>query len=164
MGFEQLAELRNRLRAQAEQAKPAKPKAATTRRKARESVEPVVEAIRRLQKYFPLVFPVNPAPKVPLKLGILGDAAQHLERLGITHEQLTQAIATWCRGSRYWACLVEDAPRLDLNGEFAGKVTAEQAVRARRQASRRPQGQARSARSKPGRHFKGKPEAAGETP
>lgn len=46
----------------------------------------LVEAIWRLQKHFPLAFPVNPAPKVPLKEGILKDAEQHLELLGISSE------------------------------------------------------------------------------
>ncbi|MBH9394255.1 ProQ activator of osmoprotectant transporter prop [Pseudomonas aeruginosa] len=154
MGFEQLAERRDRLRAQAEQAKPAKSaqskaKASPGRAaKKREPVDPEVEAIWRLQRHFPLAFPKNPAPKVPLKQGILEDAQQHLESLGITAEQLKQAIATWCQGNRYWSCMVEDAPRLDLQGQVAGKVTAEQAVYAKRQASRRQRDQMREKRAK----------------
>ncbi len=150
MGFEQLAELRDRLRAQAAQAKPAQTKSSAGRAKKREAVEPGVEAIWRLQRHFPLAFPKSPAAKVPLKQGILQDAQQHLELLGITAEQLKQAIATWCQGSRYWSCMVEDAPRLDLQGQVAGKVTAEQAVYARR---RRLAGSAsRCARSAPSVH------------
>ncbi|HIE1896305.1 TPA: ProQ/FINO family protein [Pseudomonas aeruginosa] len=150
MGFEQLAELRDRLRAQAAQAKPAQTKSSAGRAKKRERepVEPGVEAIWRLQRHFPLAFPKSPAAKVPLKQGILQDAQQHLELLGITAEQLKQAIATWCQGSRYWSCMVEDAPRLDLQGQVAGKVTAEQAVYARRQASRRLREQMREKRAK----------------
>ncbi|MGU0692171.1 ProQ/FINO family protein [Pseudomonas aeruginosa] len=154
MGFEQLAELRDRLRAQAEQAKPAKSaqseaKASSGRTaKKREPVEPEVEAIWRLQRHFPLAFPKNPAPKVPLKQGILEDAQQHLESLGITAEQLKQAIATWCQGNRYWSCMVADAPRLDLQGQVAGKVTAEQALYAKRQASRRQRDQMREKRAR----------------
>ncbi|HAB02790.1 MAG TPA: ProQ activator of osmoprotectant transporter prop, partial [Pseudomonas sp.] len=65
MGFEQLAELRDRLRSEKEQvkaatAKPAKRKPAP-QAKAREQ-DPAVEAIWPLQKHFPLAFPVNPAP------------------------------------------------------------------------------------------------------
>lgn len=44
--------------------------------------------------------------------------------------------------------MVEDAPRLDLQGQVAGKVTAEQAVYARRQASRRQREQMREKRAK----------------
>jgi ProP effector len=95
-----------------------------------------VEAIWRYQKHFPLAFPVNPAPKVPLKQGIFKDAEQHLELLGITSEQLKMGIATWCRGTRYWASLVENALRLDLSGQAAGTVTAAQAQYAKQQASR----------------------------
>lgn len=150
MGFEQLAELRDRLRAEKAQVKtesnerPARrpsPKA-----KPREQ-DPVVEGIRRLQKHFPLAFPVNPAPKVPLKEGILKDAEQHLERLGITGDQLKQSIATWCRGTRYWAAMTENAPRLDLDGQPAGTVTASQAVYAKQQA-RRQRAQARREQAK----------------
>ncbi|UMZ09487.1 ProQ activator of osmoprotectant transporter prop [Pseudomonas sp. MPFS] len=151
MGFEQLAELRDRLRAEQQQVKtdsakqgkrkpPAQPKP-------REQ-DPAVEAIWRLQKHFPLAFPVNPAPKVPLKEGIFKDAEQHLELLGLTSEQLKLGIATWCKGSRYWASMTQDAPRLDLNGQAAGIVTASQALHARQQASRQ-RGQARRKQSKP---------------
>lgn len=104
--------------------------------------DPAVEAIWPLQKNFPLAFPVNPAPKVPLKEGILKDAEQHLELLGITHEQLKLGISTWCRGTRYWASMVENAARLDLNGQSVGTVAATQATHAKQQASRQ-RGQAR---------------------
>jgi ProP effector len=83
-----------------------------------------------------LAFPVNPAPKVPLKEGILKDAEQHLELLGISLEQLKLGISTWCRGARYWASMLENAPRLDLSGQPAGVVTAAQAIHAKQQASR----------------------------
>ena len=81
MGFEQLAELRDRLRAEKVQVKTDSAKQAirkpSEQAKPREQ-DPAVEAIWRLQKHFPLAFPVNPAPKVPLKEGILKDAEQHL--------------------------------------------------------------------------------------
>ncbi|MFJ3681422.1 ProQ/FinO family protein [Pseudomonas sp. NPDC090208] len=151
MGFEQLAELRDRLRAEKAPAKtdkaiPSKPKSSP---KAKPRVlDPTVEAIWPLQKYFPLAFPVNPAPKVPLKEGILKDAEQHLELLGLTHEQLKLGISTWCQGNRYWKSMVENAPRLDLQGEPVGNVTASQALHAKRQASRQ-RGQDRRSRAKP---------------
>ncbi|HEK1009672.1 TPA: ProQ/FinO family protein [Pseudomonas putida] len=138
MGFEQLAGLRDRLRAEKEQAKAPGAKRAerkpSSHSKPREQ-DPAVAAIWPLQKHFPLAFPVNPAPKVPLKEGIFTDAEQHLELLGLTREQLKLGISTWCRGARYWASMVEDAPRLDLNGQVAGVVTAAQARYAKHQAS-----------------------------
>lgn len=151
MGFEQLAELRDRLRAEKQQVR-----AESTKQRKREPAlqtkpreqDPAVEAIWRLQKHFPLAFPVNPAPKVPLKEGILKDAEQHLELLGISSEQLKLGVATWCKGSRYWASMVENAPRLDLCGQPVGSVTAAQALHARQQAKRQ-RGQARRTQSKP---------------
>jgi ProP effector len=145
MGFEQLAELRDRLRAEKQQveqvqqvknesAKPQKRKA-PPKAKPREQ-DPAIEAIWRLQKHFPLAFPVNPAPKVPLKEGILKDAEQHLELLGISLEQLKLGIAAWCRGGRYWSAMTENAPRLDLQGQPVGVVTAPQALHAKQQARR----------------------------
>ncbi|MGV8769550.1 ProQ/FINO family protein, partial [Pseudomonas aeruginosa] len=76
------------------------------------------------------------AAKVPLKQGPLNDAQPQLEILVLHAEQLKPAIGTWCQGSRYRSCLVEDAPRLHLQGQVARKVTAAQAVSARRQAYR----------------------------
>lgn len=66
MGFEQLAGLLDRLRAENEQAKAdsathLKRKSAP-QAKPREQ-DPAVEAIWPLQKHFPLAFPVNPAPR-----------------------------------------------------------------------------------------------------
>ncbi|MEK1904171.1 MAG: ProQ/FinO family protein [Pseudomonas sp.] len=151
MGFEQLAELRDRLRAEKQQVQNDRPKQrkrdSAPQAKPRE-LDPAMEAIWRLQKHFPLAFPVNPAPKVPLKEGILKDAEQHLELLGLTSEQLKLGIATWCKGSRYWASMTENVPRLDLSGQAVGTVTAAQALHAKQQASRQ-RGQARRNQSKP---------------
>ncbi|HLD67944.1 MAG TPA: ProQ/FinO family protein [Pseudomonas sp.] len=151
MGFEQLAELRDRLRAEKEQVTPDNTKQRTRKppqqTKPREQ-DPAVDAIWRLQKHFPLAFPVNPAPKVPLKEGILKDAEQHLELLGVSSEQLKLGIATWCRGNRYWASMTENAPRLDLGGQAVGLVTAAQALYAKQQAKRQ-RVQARRSQSKP---------------
>ncbi|AXI60064.1 ProQ activator of osmoprotectant transporter prop [Pseudomonas kribbensis] len=152
MGFEQLAELRDRLRAEKEPQKSDSVK--QPKRKSSSQGKPsvqdlAVEAIWPLQKHFPLAFPVNPAPKVPLKEGILKDAEQHLESLGLTTEQLKLGISTWCRGTRYWASMVENAPRLDLSGQPVGIVTATQAKHAKQQASRqRAQDRRNRAKSK----------------
>ncbi|MBC9251558.1 ProQ activator of osmoprotectant transporter prop [Pseudomonas alcaligenes] len=151
MGFEQLAELRDRLRAEKEQVAPESTKQRKRKpapqTKPREQ-DPAVEAIWRLQKHFPLAFPVNPAPKVPLKEGILKDAEQHLELLGISSEQLKLGIAAWCQGSRYWSSMTENAPRLDLSGQAVGAVTAAQALHAKQQAQRQRR-QARRTQAKP---------------
>jgi ProP effector len=150
MGFEQLAELRDRLRAEKEPPKADGAKQIKRRAPAQakpRNLDPAVEAIWPLQKHFPLAFPVIPAPKVPLKEGILKDAEEHLELLGLSSEQLKLGISTWCRGARCWACMVENAPRLDLSGQQTGVVTATQALHAMQQASRQ-RGQGRRARAK----------------
>ncbi|MFP6850810.1 MAG: ProQ/FinO family protein [Pseudomonas sp.] len=158
MGFEQLAELRDRLRAEKEQVKTDSPKQRirkpSLKTKPREQ-DPAVEAIWLLQKHFPLAFPVTPAPKVPLKEGILKDAEQHLELLGISSEQLKQGMATWCRGSRYWLSMTENAPRLDLSGQAVGSVTAAQALHAKQQAKRH-RGQVRRKQAKTKDHVQEK--------
>lgn len=151
MGFEQLAELRDRLRAEKVQVKPEstkQPKRKPSPQSKLREQDPAVEAIWLLQKHFPLAFPVSPVPKVPLKEGIFKDAEQHLELLGITSEQLKLGIATWCRGSRYWASMTENAPRLDLNGQATGLVTMAQALHSKHQAKRQ-RVQARRNQAKP---------------
>ena len=145
MGFEQLAALRDQL-AKKPDPKPAaktksdpKPAAKNPRPRRpapppepRKPVDPVVLTIGKLQKRFPLAFPRNPAPKVPLKIGIFEDLMAHSQELGVSEAELREALKTWCRGSRYWACLVEDAARVDLAGVEAGRVQAADATRALR--------------------------------
>jgi ProP effector len=95
-------------------------------------VDPVVKSIGRLQKRFPNAFPKNPAPKLPLKVGIFEDLVVHAKELSLSEAELRDAIKTWCRGSRYWKCLVEGAARVDLSGAEAGQVTAQEAAGAQR--------------------------------
>ena len=138
MGFEQLASLREQLAQQAiaekiqkqqekipEQDKKSQPAAKTP-------VNPVVRTIGQLQKRFPIAFPKNPAPKVPLKIGIHNDLLEQSEQLGISKKDLRDAIKTWCWGNRYWACIIEDAIRVDLEGNETGRVTKENQLQARK--------------------------------
>jgi ProP effector len=97
----------------------------------------VVLAIGKLQKRFPLAFPRKPAPKVPLKIGIFEDLVKHGQDLGLSESELREAISTWCRGTRYWTCLVDGAARVDLAGAAAGVVLPRDASRARRLRSAR---------------------------
>ena len=66
-----------------------------------------------------------------MKVGIMADLLAHAEELGLSERELKNAIKVWCRGSRYWSCLVEGAPRVDLSGKPVGEVTSADAVRAR---------------------------------
>jgi ProP effector len=124
MPFSELASFRDQLAQQAaaekianQKLKPAQPAKNTT------PVDPVVLIIGRLQKQFPIAFPKNPAPKVPLKLGIHKDLFELSESMGISKIELREAIKTWCAGSRYWRCAVDGAVRFDLEGNAAGCVT-----------------------------------------
>ncbi|WP_309243922.1 ProQ/FinO family protein [Caballeronia sp. EK] len=89
-----------------------------------------MHTIGKLQKRFPLAFPKNPAPKVPLKVGIFEDLMKHAEELKLNEKELRSAIKVWCRGNRYWTCLVQGASRIDLAGEKAGEVSTADAERA----------------------------------
>lgn len=166
MGFEQLAALKDQLAKQAEReraekasrtrrpapatkAKPAKPATEAKPAKPTKPVEPVVLAIAKFQKRFPLAFPRKPAPKVPLKIGIFEDLVKHAQELGLSELELRDAIRTWCRGTRYWACLVEGAARVDLAGAATGQVLARDASRALQlKSGRGPRTAATSANAK----------------
>ncbi|WP_019448409.1 ProQ/FinO family protein [Cupriavidus sp. BIS7] len=150
MGFEQLAALKAKLTEQAKseaRAKTPRPRKAPAEQAKSESraktprprqapasnpatrVDPVVHTIGKLQKQFPKAFPKNPAPKVPLKIGIFEDLLTHAKSLSLTEAELRDAIRTWCRGARYWACLTEGAQRVDLAGQEVGSVTEADARR-----------------------------------
>lgn len=129
MGFKQLASLRDQLAQQAAAEKAAKqPKQKTSPAKKAGPVDPVVLVIGQLQKQFPNAFPKNPAPKLPLKIGIHRDLLEQSETLGISKKALREAIKVWCCGNRYWDCVVEGAVRVDLKGESVGVVTKEEAT------------------------------------
>ncbi|MEQ4618312.1 MAG: ProQ/FINO family protein [Corticimicrobacter sp.] len=159
MGFEQLAALKEQLAAQAaekrqQSRKPApagKPrserpardgKAAArpqrpAQRREQPDVDPVVLTISKLQRLYPKTFPKKPEPKVALKIGILQDLLAQADSLKLTEEEIRAAIKTWCEGSRYWSCMIEDAVRINLQGEAEGQVTAPEAVRAKQLSARR---------------------------
>jgi ProP effector len=109
-----------------------RPRPAAKKDNASPPVDPVVHTIGKLQKKFPNAFPKNPAPKLALKVGILQDLLTHAADLRLTEQELRDAIATWCKGNRYRASLVQGAPRVDLMGEKAGEVTSGEAAHARR--------------------------------
>ena len=159
MGFEQLAALKEQLAKQAKAESRAKTRRAPPKASARPAkpvnepvkpVDPVLQAIVKLQKRFPATFPKNPAPKVPLKIGIFEDLLPHAQKLALTEAELREAIKTWCRGARYWACLIEGASRVDLAGQEAGHVRPEDAKRAQQLQTRRaPQARSKLKTSSP---------------
>lgn len=94
-------------------------------------VDPIVLVIGRLQKLFPVAFPKKPAPKVPLKVGILDDLIARSVEIRITEEDLKKAIQAWCKSQRYWSVIIEGAIRVDLYGNPAGSVDTSGALQAR---------------------------------
>ena len=47
--------------------------------------------------------------------------------LGLGERDARNGVKLWCRGQRYWTCLVEGTVRVDLNGATTGVVTAAEA-------------------------------------
>lgn len=139
MGFEQLAQLKEQLAAQARADKASQRSRAESSKPVKTSppVDPIVLTIGRLQKLFPKAFPKSPAPKVPLKIGVHQDLLAQSQAIKIPEADLKEAIKTWCWGTRYWACIVEGAERVDLDGNAVGTVTANEASQARNLESRR---------------------------
>jgi ProP effector len=140
MAFEQLAAFRDQLAQQAAAEKIEKQKKiGRLNNQQTNPVDPVVLIIGRLQKQFPIAFPKNPAPKIPLKLGIHKDLLELSESLGISKPDLREAIKAWCVGNRYWTCITEGATRIDLEGNPAGCVTKVEADLAKSRLKNRHQ-------------------------
>ncbi|MDR5740023.1 ProQ/FinO family protein [Caballeronia sp. LZ016] len=93
----------------------------------RTSADAAARAVTTLQRHFPRTFPRSPAPKVPLKVGILKDVLARAASLGLSERDARNGVKLWCRGQRYWTCLVEGAGRVDLAGAVAGIITAAEA-------------------------------------
>jgi ProP effector len=93
----------------------------------RTSADAAARAVTMLQRHFPHAFPHSPAPKVPLKVGILKDVLARAASLGLSDRDARNGVKLWCRGQRYWACLVEGNVRVDLAGAITGVVTAVEA-------------------------------------
>jgi len=93
----------------------------------RTSADAAARAVTTLQRHFPRAFPRSPAPKVPLKVGILKDVLARAASLGLSERDARNGVKLRCRGQRYWTCLVEGAVRVDLTGAIAGVVTAVEA-------------------------------------
>jgi ProP effector len=93
----------------------------------RTSADAAARAVTMLQRHFPHAFPHSPAPKVPLKVGILKDVLAHAASLGLSDRDARNGVKLWCRGERYWTCLVEGNVRVDLTGAITGVVTAVEA-------------------------------------
>lgn len=123
MGFEQLEQLKQSL------AKEARAAALKTN-KPNTNVDPVLKDIARLQKLFPKAFPKSPLPKVPLKVGTLEDLISRSKEIGFSADKLKTTLNTWCSTRRYWTSIKVGALRIDLDGNPAGEVQAQEAAHA----------------------------------
>lgn len=93
----------------------------------RTSADAAARAVTTLQRHFPHAFPHSRAPKVPLKVGILKDVLARAASLELSERDARNGVKMWCRGQRYWTCLVEGNVRVDLTGAITGVVTASEA-------------------------------------
>ena len=137
MGFEQLAALKAQL------TQDAKGNKVTSRRTSapggvgrdvkpppklpRTSADAAARAVTTLQRQFPRAFPPSPAPKIPLKVGILKDVLAQAASLGLSERDARNGVKLWCRGQRYWTCLTEGSERVDLTGAITGVVSVTEA-------------------------------------
>ncbi|SAL67444.1 ProQ/FinO family protein [Caballeronia humi] len=137
MGFEQLVALKAQLNQGAKGKKAASRLTSAPVRAGREinqspkaprtSADAAARAVTMLQRHFPHAFPHSRAPKVPLKVGILKDVLAHAASLGLSDRDARNGVKLWCRGQRYWTCLVEGNVRVDLTGANTGVVSAAEA-------------------------------------
>ncbi|WP_404987460.1 ProQ/FinO family protein [Caballeronia sp. LZ043] len=93
----------------------------------RTSADAATRAVTTLQRHFPHAFPHSPARKVPLKVGILKDVLARAASPGPSDRDARNGVKLWCRGQRYWTCLVEGNIRVDLTGAITGVVSAAEA-------------------------------------
>ena len=91
--------------------------------------------IELLASTWPACFAVKFRDRKPLKIGIAKDVAAATEG-AITPEELEAAFGLYTRQTGYLKALKEGAVRVDLDGNPAGTVTAEQAAMARRHIER----------------------------
>ena len=92
--------------------------------------------IALLAETFPQCFAVFQARRKPLKVGI------HLDinaKLGgaLTPQEIGIALQVYTHNFAYLHCIREGAPRIDLDGEPAGAVTAEEVEGARKMLAKR---------------------------
>jgi ProP effector len=85
-------------------------------------------ALKLLMDTYPQTF--NKDEVKPLKIGIQDDL---LADEKVAKNKIKRALASYVRSPNYFRAMVEGADRVDLAGEAAGKVTAEEAEHAKQQ-------------------------------
>jgi ProP effector len=108
----------------------------------------IAAAIVLLAETFPKCFSIYEGRRRPLKLGIHLDIQATLDG-AITPTELHKALGSYCSNQSYLGYTRKGAWRLDLNGEPAGAVTADEEAHARAMlASIRTKKAARTAAAK----------------
>src|SRR5262245_20561799 len=97
--------------------------------------EAVAAAIMLLAELFPRCFSIFEGRRCPLKLGIHLDLLTALDG-AIMLAELHNALGAYCSNPVYLSALRKGVSRLDLNGEPAGTVTADEAAHAREMLAR----------------------------
>jgi ProP effector len=87
------------------------------------------DIIAALSEFFPAAFTVYERRRPPLKVGIREDIAASLAG-AITLAELRLALSHYCHALGYLLACKEGAPRIGLNGQVAGVVTADEAAHA----------------------------------
>ncbi|MFY0656734.1 ProQ/FINO family protein [Neptunomonas sp.] len=85
-------------------------------------------ALKLLMETYPKTF--NREDVKPLKIGIQDDL---LAEEKVAKNKIKRALASYVRSPQYFRSMVEGVDRVDLQGEAAGKVTAEEAEHAKSQ-------------------------------
>jgi sRNA-binding protein len=92
---------------------------------------PAHDTIVALAELFPACFAVFQDRRKPLKLGIREDLIAAMTG-AITAKEASLALAIYCGNHGYRkACCKAGAPRIDLNGNTVGSVSAEEAANAK---------------------------------
>jgi ProP effector len=91
-----------------------------------------VKRLAELQNRFPIAFRYlgAPAPWQPLRIGIHLEIAERAPDLATPLGLLQSALAVYVKHPQYAEGLIEGAARIDLDGNSAGVVTAQQAAAA----------------------------------
>ncbi|HEY1246080.1 MAG TPA: ProQ/FinO family protein [Hyphomicrobiaceae bacterium] len=111
------------------------------------SIKDAYATIALLAATWPKCFSVEFAGRRPLKVGISKDIAAAAEG-AITPAELESAMSVYCGHKAYLKKLKEGAARVDLDGDPAGTVTADQAANARRRIERIDQRQSARVRAR----------------
>jgi ProP effector len=96
----------------------------------------LTDTITVLADLFPACFTVFEQERRPLKIGIHLDVLAALDG-AITPKECAKALRVYCANRCYLQSCVENAPRIDLDGNAVGTITAEEASHARRRLAQR---------------------------